>query len=1553
MAISGIENINIGLQNEAAGSDSLFIAFNKSQNNFTKLFSCASPTTNFVGGNGIAVESSNSNTYLTITNTGVTSLTAGDGSIVLTQANGNIIITAPGGGGGNGGGVSNINVIGAASGARITSTGGPIISNGIITLDLATSGANAGTYTYPTVTVDQYGRITSIANASSVGTVSSVGVVTTGTGIQISGSPITSAGNISIINTGVTRLNAGTGISLSSSNGNITVSLAGGTAGVSSVGIASNSLVVANTPVTSSGTMSVDLPTNTAIVGNLTVGNNLSVTGNGTITGNLTVTGNIVSSANVIGTLTANNLSVSGASSGNSNVSTVTGNLGLRTLASTYTDNVSAAGTIATAAIHAIGIPTLAASNTVTFTNAASFYIAGGPTAGTNATITTGYALYVNSGNTYFGGANNVIAGNLTVNGNTNYYNVETFVVEDPIITLGGGPNGNALTSNDGKDRGTALQYYTSTPVTAFMGWDNGNSEFSFGSNVSIASEVVTYNSLGNARGLTWLGNINGSTGVFSSSANIPLINSGNSNITLTTNANVSIASNGVANVLVVTSTGANITGTANISGNANAANFGTGTAVITTGNITTINSGLMQNGTANVTIASGGNVSIFANANTTAQLVIANSGINVPGYANVVGLITGGNVSTTGANGTVQANNFTVTGAASGNVNTAAALSNLGFRTVAATYTDTAATGTQANGAIHYIAQPTIGGGTNAKTYTNMSTFYIANAPAATTNATITNSYAMFVGAGNSYFGGLISAAANVTAPIFTSNIAVGTAPFVVTSTTQVANLNVATAGSATNAAAVQTNTSTTNTIYLAGVSSSSNGNSALNIVTGITANFAANSITATTFNGNISNASSVIANAANGTVFSNNYTASGNATGNTNVSTVSGNLGIRALFSTYTDNSAIASATIANAAIHAFAAPNLAAANTAVTFTNAATMYIGGAPVANTNATITNPYSLFVAGGNSYFGGLISASANVTAPIFTSNIATGTAPFTVTSTTRVANLSVAYSNVSDYGVVTAQTTGTYYPVVINAGTSANYALAVGPTGISYNLATNAVTATTFSGNLSGTTATVTGNANIGNINSQSTIGSDFNIRGSTQTTANFGGGPIYIIAGAGNGTGAGGGLNLFAGNAGTTSNAFGGDATFAAGISFGTNLAGANTFIKGGVGTGSGVPGNVAIQVSTALVSGTTTQTLSNIVVVTSTGANITGTANISGNANVNNLGTAQVLASANVTSPQFISNIAVGTAPFVVTSTTQVANLSVATAGTATSATTSGTVTTAAQPNITSVSTSFTGLTFAANGNIAMSGNASQLAGGNLVSANFLVGTGITASGAASGNANIATISGNIGVRALAATYTDTQATVASGNAAIHAIDQPTVGGGTNTKAYTNLSTFYIANAPAVTTNASATNSYAMFVNAGNSYFGGNVRVTAGGITSNNSTAGVGYATGAGSTGTQATSRSTAVAMAAPCVTGSITLFTTTSTANTWNSFAVSNVVCTVSDIVIINFRSGATATSYIPSILSVGANTFTIQIYNQSAIPSDTPIINFAILRAANA
>ena len=59
------------------------------------------------------------------------------------------------------------------------------------------------------------------------GTVTSVGIGAIGNGVSVSGSPITTSGTITIQNTGVTSLVAGTGIGLSSSNGAVTISSTG------------------------------------------------------------------------------------------------------------------------------------------------------------------------------------------------------------------------------------------------------------------------------------------------------------------------------------------------------------------------------------------------------------------------------------------------------------------------------------------------------------------------------------------------------------------------------------------------------------------------------------------------------------------------------------------------------------------------------------------------------------------------------------------------------------------------------------------------------------------------------------------------------------------------------------------------------------------------------------------------------------------------------------------------------------------------------------------------------------------------------------------------------------------------------------------------------------------------------------------------------------------------------------------------------------------------------------------------------------------------------
>jgi len=154
--------------------------------------------------------------------------------------------------------------------------------------------------------------------------------------------------------------------------------------------------------------------------------------------------------------------------------------------------------------------------------------------------------------------------------------------------------------------------------------------------------------------------------------------------------------------------------------------------------------------------------------------------------------------------------------------------------------------------------------------------------------------------------------------------------------------------------------------------------------------------------------------------------------------------------------------------------------------------------------------------------------------------------------------------------------------------------------------------------------------------------------------------------------------------------------------------------------------------------------------------------GALSVTGNANVNNLGTAQVLASANVTAPQFISNISTGSAPLVVTSTTRVANLDVEKAGIA------NTVNDAAQPNITSVGT-LTGLTVSSTITGSVSGTAATVttaAQPNITS----VGTLTTLS--VSGNA----IVGNIG--AAAGVFTD----VSGNGSALTALNASNVSSGT---------------------------------------------------------------------------------------------------------------------------------------------------------------------------
>jgi hypothetical protein len=83
MAISGLQVINIGLQNESTGSDSLYTAFNKTKDNFATLFADSSPFNTFTG-NGVTITANATTGTVNINNTGVTSVNLTSNSLTVT-----------------------------------------------------------------------------------------------------------------------------------------------------------------------------------------------------------------------------------------------------------------------------------------------------------------------------------------------------------------------------------------------------------------------------------------------------------------------------------------------------------------------------------------------------------------------------------------------------------------------------------------------------------------------------------------------------------------------------------------------------------------------------------------------------------------------------------------------------------------------------------------------------------------------------------------------------------------------------------------------------------------------------------------------------------------------------------------------------------------------------------------------------------------------------------------------------------------------------------------------------------------------------------------------------------------------------------------------------------------------------------------------------------------------------------------------------------------------------------------------------------------------------
>ena len=108
------------------------------------------------------------------------------------------------------------------------------------------------------------------------------------------------------------------------------------------------------------------------------------------------------------------------------------------------------------------------------------------------------------------------------------------------------------------------------------------------------------------------------------------------------------------------------------------------------------------------------------------------------------------------------------------------------------------------------------------------------------------------------------------------------------------------------------------------------------------------------------------------------------------------------------------------------------------------------------------------------------------------------------------------------------------------------------------------------------------------------------------------------------------------------------------------------------------------------------------------------------------------------------------------------------------------------------------------------------------------------------------------------------------------------------------------------------------------------------------------------GTGGTVTQATSRTTGVTLNK--LSGQITLFASTAlSGHASNEFTLTNSFIDATDVVHVCFASGLTSAQYGVTVTAVSAGSckITVSNFSNSATPSDTPVLNFVVIKGVNA
>jgi hypothetical protein len=158
----------------------------------------------------------------------------------------------------------------AVTSADLLVTGSPINTFGTINLTLPTVNSTSGTFTNPTLTVDSKGRVTAATNGVTPASQAEIDAVETAAGLNADGT-YTANTSTNFISNAVSLKDADTKLDAAVQALSTALATKGtGNGSVTSVSIASTDIAVTNSPITSSGTITLTLPSLNSNVGTFT-----------------------------------------------------------------------------------------------------------------------------------------------------------------------------------------------------------------------------------------------------------------------------------------------------------------------------------------------------------------------------------------------------------------------------------------------------------------------------------------------------------------------------------------------------------------------------------------------------------------------------------------------------------------------------------------------------------------------------------------------------------------------------------------------------------------------------------------------------------------------------------------------------------------------------------------------------------------------------------------------------------------------------------------------------------------------------------------------------------------------------------------------------------------------------------------------------------------------------------------------------------------------------------------------------------------------------------